>query len=95
MVQDAFALIRPQLKLVNNLEEAGQAFAAAVKQNYQTPVAEKPTETDEPEADLSSDDGGDEEDLRIPDADEEGSSDEEAEVSQHRMLNSTYTPKAT
>lgn len=91
MVQDAFALIRPQWKPVNNLEEAGQIFAAAVKQNYQTPVAEKPTEADELEPDLSSDDGGDEEDLRIPDADEERSSGDEAEVSHHQGSDSIFT----
>jgi len=85
MVQDAFALVRPQWKLLTNLEEAGQAFAAAVKQNYQTPLAGKPTEVDEPEADLSSEDGGDEEDLRIRNAEDEGSSGEEAEVSQGQV----------
>lgn len=50
VVQDAFALIRPQWKLVTSLEEAGRAFAEAVKQNYRTPV-------DEPGKSVEADDG--------------------------------------
>ena len=39
IVQDTFALVRPQWKLATNLDEAGRAFADAVAQNYKTQEA--------------------------------------------------------
>ena len=60
-VQDAFAHVRPQWKIVPNLEEAGKAFAEAVKRNYHTPITEKTLEVDEPAEDSLSDEGADDE----------------------------------
>ena len=78
LLQDSFALIRPQWKLAANFEEAGVAFAEAVKQNYKTQEAEKQFEPEEPE-DVSSEGEGDDEDLPVPDMEEGHSSGEEAE----------------
>lgn len=79
-VQDAFALVRPDWKIVNNLEEAGKIFADAVKQNYQTGTTEKAAEADEEDSESESDDGGDEE-TQVPEGmEEDKSSGEDAEV---------------
>ncbi|KAL9125095.1 MAG: hypothetical protein Q9217_005649 [Psora testacea] len=69
MVQDSFALTRPQWKLAASFEEAGRAFADIVKQNYKSQEAEKPIEPEEPEDD-SSEGEGDDEDLPVPDMDD-------------------------
>lgn len=82
IVQDAYMLTRPQWKLITNLEEASHVFGEAVKVNYQSSAVDKPTEADEDEASASEDDGDgpDDEDLAIPDGDDEKSSGEDAEV---------------
>ncbi|KAL9103986.1 MAG: hypothetical protein Q9163_001006 [Psora crenata] len=79
IVQDSFALIRPQWKLAANLEEAGRAFAVMVKHNNRPQEAGKPVETEEPEDD-SSDGEGDDEDLRVPEMDDGQSSGDEADA---------------
>ena len=82
IVQDTFALTRPQWKLNTDLEEAGRLFAEQVKQNYKSQEAEKAIEVEEPDDDGSSDDEADDEELAVPDMDAQSSSDEaEAEVS--------------
>lgn len=78
MIQDTFALTRPQWKLVTDLEEAGRAFAEAVTQNYKSQEPEKVVEPEEIEDDASSD-GGDEDELRVPDMEDAHSSSEELE----------------
>lgn len=79
-VQDAYALVRPDWKLVYNLDEAGKLFADAVKQNYQTAAIDKAAEADEEESESDVDDGGDDE-VQIPEGvEDEKSSGEEAEV---------------
>lgn len=83
MIQEAFMLTRPQWKLITNLEEASQAFAEAVKLNYQTTTHGKPVEADEVDEESSSEDeaeGADDEDVQVPEGDDEKSSGEEAEV---------------
>ena len=78
-VQDAFAYVRPQWKIVFNLEEAGKAFAEAVKRNYQTQSVEKAAEAEEPAEDSLSDDGADDENVPAHEA-EESTSEEEPDV---------------
>ena len=80
IVQDSYALTRPQWKLVANIEEAGRAFAEAVAQNYKTQEFEKAVEPEEADNETSSDDGGDEDELRVPDMDEAHSSSEDVET---------------
>ncbi|KAJ9657550.1 mRNA decay protein [Coniosporium apollinis] len=82
VVQDAFALVRPQWKLLTSLEEAGRAFAEVVKENYQTSATGKPIEADEVEEESASDDGqdGDEEDLDDQVGEAEGDSGEEVDA---------------
>lgn len=82
IVQDAYMLTRPQWKLVTNLEEASQVFGEAVKLNYQSSASGKPAEAEEDEASASEDDGDgpDDEDLAMPEGDDEKSSGEDADV---------------
>lgn len=76
IVQDSFALTRPQWKLAVNYEEAGRAFADLVKQNYKTREPEKPMEVEEPDDGVSTDEDGNEDEPRMPDPDARSSSDE-------------------
>jgi hypothetical protein len=71
IVQDTFALVRPQWKLVTNLDEAGRAFADAVAQNYKTQEAARLIEPDESDNETSSEDAAGEDELRVPDAEPE------------------------
>ena len=85
IIQDTFALIRPQWKLAANLDEAGRAFAELVKQNYKSQEQEKALEAEEPDEGTSSDDEADDDELPVPDMDAQSSSDEpEAEVRYYR-----------
>lgn len=77
VLQDAFALVRPQWKLATTLEEAGSVFAEAVKENVKSGPLGKATEAEEVE---ELDDEDDIEGRRTPN-DEDKSSDEEADVS--------------
>ena len=78
IIQDTFALTRPQWNLVADLEEAGRAFADAVTQNYKTQEPDKVIEPEEIEDDASSD-GGDDEEFRLPEMEDAHSSSEEVE----------------
>ncbi|KAI9807465.1 MAG: hypothetical protein M1833_000210 [Piccolia ochrophora] len=55
LIQDTYALTRPQWKVATNLEEASRTFAEAVTQNYKTQEAEKTVTVEEPEEESSSD----------------------------------------
>ena len=82
IVQDSFALTRPQWKLITDFEEAGQAFANLVKLNYKSQESNKTqaSVSAEAEADASSSDEGDGENTRVPALDDDAqSSSEEAE----------------
>ncbi|KAF4305473.1 MIF4G-like type 3 [Botryosphaeria dothidea] len=57
MVQDAYALTRPQWKLSSNLEEAGNTFAEAVKANYQLQASGRTAEQEEQDEDSGAEDG--------------------------------------
>ena len=85
VVQDTFALVRPQWKLITELTEAGKVFQEAVQANYKQAAQEKSTEpleeVDESASDEELDDGA------LPDADEVHSSTDENEVRMiHRQL---------
>lgn len=85
IVQDIFALTRPQWKLASNLEEASKAFQLAVAQDQKTSGADKLAELDDGTSGGSSDDeNADDMALVEPeDEDESGSEDAEAEVCAH------------
>jgi regulator of nonsense transcripts 2 len=77
IVQDTFALTRPQWKLASNLEEAGRAFQLAVAQDHKSSGLNKAVEVEEPEVDESSDDDGE---AGLPEP-EDSTEEEDADVS--------------
>ncbi|TIC99020.1 Nonsense-mediated mRNA decay protein 2 [Colletotrichum higginsianum] len=81
IVQDTFALTRPQWKLASNLEEASKAFQLAIAQDQKVSGADKTLEVDDASIGSSSDDEDGDEHLPEAEADEEesGSDDEGAE----------------
>lgn len=78
LVQDTFALTRPQWQLAQTLEEAGSAFADAVAQNYKSDEAERVVEADEAEEFSSS--GGDGDEIPVSNVEEAASSSEEIDT---------------
>ena len=62
IVQDVFALTRPQWVLATNLEAAGRAFQLAMQQDQKTSGLDKVVEPVDVESDISSDDEKDEPD---------------------------------
>jgi len=91
IVQDTFALTRPQWHLATDFEEAGRAFADLVKQNYKSQEQEKSLDAEDPDDGISSDEEAYDNDPRLTVQDAHSSSDEaeaEAEVSSpspHRL----------
>ncbi|KAL4967643.1 regulator of nonsense transcripts 2 [Aspergillus stella-maris] len=83
LVQDTYSLTRPQWNLVTDFEEASRIFGEAVAQNFK-PQEEKP-EPEEESEDSASDD--DLEEDAIPEAEEEGESSDEADVSPNAEQN--------
>lgn len=77
IVQDTFALTRPQWKLASNLEEASRAFQLAVAQDHKSSGLNKAVEVEEPEVDESSDDDGE---AGLPEP-EDSTEEEDADVS--------------
>jgi hypothetical protein len=103
IVQDVFALTRPQWKLASNLEEASRAFQLAVAQDQKTSGLDKSAEQADVESDgpsdVEMDDGEAEVDAEgdgeagIDEAEENSESDEDAEVlvlKPHADLSLTY-----
>ena len=82
LVQDIFALTRPQWKLSTNLEEASKTFQAAIQQDQKNHGLDKAAEQDDATSGASSDDDN-ADDLHLADHedDDDSASDEEAEVS--------------
>ncbi|MCJ1474487.1 hypothetical protein MMC13_003145 [Lambiella insularis] len=78
LIQDTYALTRPQWKLVANVDEAGSAFSEAVAQNYKTQEAERTADPEEADDDASSD-GGEEDEARVPEMEDAHSSSEEVD----------------
>lgn len=97
IVQDVFALTRPQWKLASNLEEASRAFQLAVAQDQKTSGLDKTAESADPESDGPSDgelddveaeaDGDGDGEGGIDDAEENSESEEDVEV----CVPKTYT----
>ena len=80
LVQDIFALTRPQWKLASNLEEASKVFQLAVAQDQKTSGIDKGAEQDDGTSGVSSDDDN-ADDLNLGDhEDDEDSDSEDAEV---------------
>ncbi|KAF6841933.1 MIF4G domain-containing protein [Colletotrichum plurivorum] len=77
IVQDTFALTRPQWKLASNLEEASKAFQLAIAQDQKVSGADKAVEADDASIGSSSDDEDGDADLPEPEADEEESDSDE------------------
>ncbi|KDN64697.1 putative MIF4G domain-containing protein [Colletotrichum sublineola] len=71
IVQDTFALTRPQWKLASNLEEASKAFQLAIAQDQKVSGADKTLEADDASTGSSSDDEDGDEHLPEAEADEE------------------------
>ncbi|KAI9824459.1 MAG: hypothetical protein M1832_001994 [Thelocarpon impressellum] len=80
LVQDTFSLTRPQWKLATDLEEAGRIFAEAVAQNYKSQEAERNPEPEDTDDEVSSEDGIDDDEIRVRDVEEGQSSGEEVET---------------
>lgn len=84
LVQDIFALTRPQWKLASNIEEATKVFQFAVAQDQKTSGLGKVAEQDDATSgDSSDDENGDDMPLADQDDDDESSSEDgeaEAEV---------------
>ncbi|KAH6953288.1 hypothetical protein HG530_000031 [Fusarium avenaceum] len=76
LVQDTFALTRPQWKLAAGLEEAVKAFQLAVAQDQKSAGVDKGVDADDATSDASSDDDNDEDG---DDNDDSASEEEEAE----------------
>lgn len=99
IVQDIFALTRPQWKLASNLEEAAKVFQLAMAQDQKSSGVDKTGEQDDASSAMSSDDeNGD--DLPVPEADgddDSGSEEEEAEVCSDQfesaMMTNTNRPR--
>jgi regulator of nonsense transcripts 2 len=91
IIQDVFALTRPQWKLASNIEEASRAFQLAMAQDQKTSGMDKVAEPVEADSDSSSDDGIDdgeaegEAEAGVADAEaeaeEDSDSEDEADVS--------------
>jgi regulator of nonsense transcripts 2 len=78
LVQDIFALTRPQWKLASNIEEATKVFQLAMAQDQKTSGLDKIMEQDDGTSAASSDDENDA--AENDDDDESGSEDGEAEA---------------
>lgn len=81
LVQDTFALTRPQWKLASGLDEAVKAFQLAVAQDQKSAGVDKGVDVDDATSDASSDDDNADNDEDGDDNDDSASEEEEAEVS--------------
>lgn len=90
IIQDTYALTRPQWKLAPNMEEAGRAFAESVAQNYQSQEPDKAVEAETFDDDGSSEDEGDDDDVKLHDNDS-SNEENEAEVCQDELALSQLT----
>ncbi|KAH0565357.1 hypothetical protein GP486_001258 [Trichoglossum hirsutum] len=81
IIQDTFSATRPLWKLPTNLDDAAKAFAEAVSLNYKTLDTEKATDMEDSDVDSSPDEGADDEEVPVPEAEEDAhSSGEEVET---------------
>jgi hypothetical protein len=78
-IQDAFAVVNPELKLTASLQEAGDALSEAVQLNYQQNSNEKIADLDDADDDHISDDvPEDDQDDGDDNADDDAKSSQEA-----------------
>ena len=80
IVQDTYALTRPQWKLATSFEEAGRAFANLVALNFKAQEQEKTVDLEPVEDGISSSDEADEDEPPVPDMDDGQTSSEEVEA---------------
>ncbi|KAH0538792.1 hypothetical protein FGG08_004624 [Glutinoglossum americanum] len=81
IIQDTFSATRPLWKLPSGLDEAAKAFAEAVSLNYKTQDTEKAADLEDSDVDSSPDEGVDDEEVPVPEAEEDvHSSGEEVET---------------
>ena len=80
IIQDTYALTRPQWKLASNFEDAGRAFAEIVSQHYKAQEPEKTIEIEAVEDGDSSSDDADEDEPAVPEMEEGQSSSEEVDA---------------
>lgn len=78
VVQDTFALVRPQWKIAADLTEAAGIFAEACANNYKASEADKAAEVEEDPDEISSNDGLD--DGNGPDIDDGDSAESSDEI---------------
>ncbi|RFU35631.1 hypothetical protein B7463_g649, partial [Scytalidium lignicola] len=76
IVQDVFALTRPQWKLASNLEESSRVFQLAMAQDQKSAGLDKAAEPEEPDSDGSTDDGMGDGDVDVETADHDGDEEE-------------------
>jgi regulator of nonsense transcripts 2 len=99
IVQDVFALTRPQWKLASNLEEASRAFQLAMAQDQKTAGIDKAVEPEDVDSDGLSEDGMGMGDAEVGGGDvepeEESESESEVDVShfKNRTLSDLLTSK--
>ncbi|EWZ00884.1 hypothetical protein FOYG_00621 [Fusarium oxysporum NRRL 32931] len=79
LVQDTFALTRPQWKLATSLDEAVKAFQLAVAQDQKSAGVDKGIDVDDATSDASSDDDNVDNDEDGDDNEDSASEEEEAE----------------
>lgn len=79
LVQDTYALVRPQWKLATELSDAARLFSEAVAANYKQTPQEKAAEVDEDGDETGSDEAIDED--GVPEINDADSLSEEVEVS--------------
>ncbi len=84
LVQDTYALVRPQWKLVTDLSEAVCLFHEAIAANYKQSAQDKAAEVEEEAEDSASDEAIDEE--GVPEINDGGSTSEEVEVNPVSLL---------
>ena len=93
LVQDIFALTRPQWKLASNFEEASKVFQLAVAQDQKTTGLDKLAEQDDRTSGMSSDDDN-ADDLQLGDHEDEDDSDSEEPEAEVCPLTSPSVQKA-
>lgn len=80
IVQDTYALTRPQWKFAASFEEAGRAFAEIVSQHYKAQEPEKTIEVETVHDGGTSSDDADEDEPPVPEMEEGQSSSEDVDV---------------
>lgn len=86
IIQDTYALTRPQWKLASSFEEAGRAFAEIVGQHYKAQEPEKTIEVEAVDEGGSSSDDADEDEPPVPEMEEGQSSSDDVET-EVRLVN--------